>query len=307
MKIKGIVLMALSAIGYGFTPIFLKLAYAEGATLLQVQFWRFLMATALLWLVCLPAGVLKGLTLEDVPNLLKAGAGGGLLFACICLPQFTAMQYLSASVAEVLYFTYPVWVALASAAITKTRLRPGQWALLALLLGSVGVTLDFTGANFHALGVVLALVASVASACYILFGKLRMFWKYSGLQMGLCVMSGALVVFTLCYLFFEPDKRMLPGNAPLIVAGMAVLSTLVAMGSYFAGIKHLEPVQIATLAALEPVVTILAETFVLGVNLGMRTYIGAFLLIACITLFVIYRPRKGVQDGGTQNTQASTD
>lgn len=292
MKIKGILLMALSAVGYGLTPIFLKLAYAEGATMLQVQFWRFLMAAVLLWGICLPAGVMKGLDWEDVPTLLLAALGGGLLFAGICIPQFTSMRFLSASVSEVLYFTYPVWVALISSAISKKRLRGAQWLLLGTLILGIVITLDFAGANFHGLGVLLAFTASVFSTAYIMFCKLRSFWKYSGLQMGLCVMTGALLVFALCFLFFEPNKGLPPGRALYSVIAMAVVSTLVAMGSYFAGIKYLEPVEIATLAALEPVVTILAETFVLGANLGGKTYVGAVVLIASITLFVVWQPSK---------------
>jgi len=279
-------------VGYGLSPIFLKLAYAQGATLLQVQFWRFLIATVLLWAICLPLGVMKNVNGGDVPVLLKAGALGGLIFAGISIPQFIAMYYMSASVAQVLYFIYPVWVALASSVITKTRLRAAQWGLLALLIVSIALTLDFTSVSFSLPGVLFAMLASVASAVYILFCKLRIFRRYAGLPLGMCVMTGAMFCFTLLYAFFEPNKGMLPGKTLLIVAGMAVISTFLAMSSYFSGIQYLEPVEIATLAALEPVVTIVGDALIMHVRLGLVTYIGAAMLIASITAFVMVPPGK---------------
>jgi drug/metabolite transporter (DMT)-like permease len=292
MKLKGSLLMAFSAIGYGFTPIFLKMAYAEGATMLQVQVWRFMIAALFLWGICLPVGVMRNITLGDLPNLLLVGIGGGILFAGICIPQFSSMMFLSASISEVLYFTYPVWVALISSFITKIRLRGVQWALLILLLISIATTLDFRGNSFHGFGVFLALLASAFSASYILFFKRQVFLKYTGLQMGLCVMTGALVIFFLCHLLFESQSIRLPGNSLITVMAMAIVSTLIAMGSYFIGIKHIEPIEIAALSAIEPVVTIIAETFILGVNLGTYTYIGVFMMIVSITVFIMVSLRK---------------
>lgn len=47
-RARGVGLVLLSAVGYGMTPILLKFAYAEGAQMEQILYYRFLLAVLLL-------------------------------------------------------------------------------------------------------------------------------------------------------------------------------------------------------------------------------------------------------------------
>ncbi len=286
-RARGVGLVLLSAVGYGMTPILLKFAYAEGAQMEQILYYRFLLAVLLLGGQLALRGRLRALPRDRWGTLALAAGVGGTLFAGITLNLFTAMKYLSASVSELLYFIYPIWVGLLSAALYKMRLRLAQWLCLAAMLAGLFLTLDLRGAAFGVKGLAFALLSSVCSAAYVLFAKRRVFEALDGYVFSLAVMLGALVCFAACY--FGPGGMHPPlsGRAITVILIMTLASTLVAMCSYFLGIRTLSPTEIAALASVEPVVTLVGERLVLGTALGARVWLGAAVVIGAVTAFTL--------------------
>ncbi|MEG0272671.1 MAG: DMT family transporter [Hydrogenoanaerobacterium sp.] len=287
MKSRGFFLLAISAIGYGMTPILLKIAYAENAGMYQVLFYRFAIAILLLGFYLFLSKRLRSIPVSDVGLLVQAGTIGGALFALIIIALFSSMKYLSASISEVLYFTYPVWVAILSVFLYNQRIFFYQVLCIVVLLLGIFLTLDFTQVKLQPTGLLLAFLSSICSAIYIVFAKQKKFKRLDGVMFTFVIMIGAFFVFVFCYFLLETNHKFFTTKAFIAVFSMSLVSTLLSMCSYFIGIKYLSAVEVAAIATLEPIVTILCETLFLHHFMRFQTYLGVFLVIISIACFTI--------------------
>lgn len=100
----GVLLVAGSAMGFGTLAIFGKLAEAAGLGLPSLLFFRFLVGGGLVWTV---------LAFRGRARLLAGRAAGpavglGTIMAALTVAYFTGLAYLTAGLAAVVFFTYPV-------------------------------------------------------------------------------------------------------------------------------------------------------------------------------------------------------
>ena len=69
------------------------------------------------------------------------------------------------------------------------------------------------------------------------------------------------------------------------LAGIAVVSTVGAVGLFFAGLQHVGPTAASILSTLEPVVTVVLAFLVFGESLGSVPLAGgALVLVAVLTV-----------------------
>src|SRR5918996_5693971 len=95
-----------SAAAFGAMGTFGKLAYDEGATVGTLLATRFVLASALLWLLVGARG-LRALAPRDVAVALGLGAVG---YGAQAGGYFAALERLDASLLSLLVYTYPVMV-----------------------------------------------------------------------------------------------------------------------------------------------------------------------------------------------------
>ena len=82
---------------------------------------------------------------------------------------FTALNHGSAAAITLLFYTYPVWVMLATMALDRKAPPRGLFAALGLALaGSAMVVLGGGGADIETIGIVLALCTSLAYSAYLI-------------------------------------------------------------------------------------------------------------------------------------------
>ena len=85
-----------------------------------------------------------------------------------------------------------------------------------------------------------------------------------------------------------------PGSArPLAahagLAGLALVATVVAIGTFFAGLRRIGPGDAATLSSLEPVVTVLLAVALLGERLAPGQLAGGVLVLAAVVVCLQHR------------------
>lgn len=287
-KKKGALLIALSAVGFGLSPIFLKMAYAEKADLYQISFSRFFIASVFLWLIVLfrvRTGRIPKMSGTERTNLLRGGAVASLLFSAIVLTLASSLKYLSASASELLYFTYPCWVSLYSVLWMKKRLEPAQIGCLALLMSGTVLTLDFQNLSICLRGLLLALASGVTNAVYIIFCTREAFKKLDSYLFTAVIMTGCMLVFAVMHFIVKPSAASFTPKGARMVVLMALISAVLAMSAYFAGIRHLQSVEVAMVASVEPVVTIVGESFLLRHLSAFHVYMGAALMLLSILGF----------------------
>jgi len=283
MPSAGALLCLASAAAFGAMGIFGKLAYDEGATVGTLLAVRFVLAAALLWVfVAATGGVrsLRGLSRRDVGIALALGAVG---YSAQAGGYFAALERLDASLLSLLVYTFPTIVTVA--AIVLGRERASRRTAVALVLASTGLVLVLAGPGagpLDAIGAALGLTAAVVYSVYILASE-GVAARVGPLALTTLVCTGAATTLTVAGVAggdLDPGSVSPAGFGWL--AGIAVVSTVGAVGLFFAGLRRVGPTAASILSTLEPVVTVALAFLVFGESLGPVALAGGALVLAAV-------------------------
>lgn len=277
-QVTGVAAALLSALASGFVPIFGKLAYEAGLEPFTVVMLRTVGAAALLWgfylvfarksifiypfafWACVIAGVVNGL--------------GSLLF-------YTSLKDLNASISQLLFTLYPIFLTLFS---WLDGYRLSRLTLVRLALALLAVFLlkwsDPSGANWGA-----ALLMIGSGALYALHIALNQHTLYD-------VPSPTVTLYTLSGMAGTVFVAYLVGGRPALPdsAGawqpvlLLTLVTVAARLTLFVGVKHLGGMQTILLNLSESFVTIVAAGLLLNEALTPLQWLGAGLLAVSLLL-----------------------
>ena len=283
MPSTGVLLCVSSAAAFGAMGIFGKLAYDDGATVGTLLVTRFVLAGALFWLLTFCAGTareLRALRRRDIAIAISLGAVGyGAQAGC----YFAALERLDASLLALLVYTFPAMVTVAAIALGRESASRRTGAALAL--ASVGLVLVLAGAAagaLDALGTCLGLTAAVVYTAYILTSD-GVATRVGPIALSTLVCSGAAVSLTLVALV-AGDLR--PGDVRpagyFWLCAIAVVSTVGAVGLFFAGLRRVGPSAASILSTVEPVVTVALAFAVFGESLGSAQVFGGALVLSAV-------------------------
>jgi drug/metabolite transporter (DMT)-like permease len=292
MRSTGTLLCVASAAAFGAMAVFGKLAYDEGVTVGTLLAVRFALAAALFWVLVLLTGELRsarGIERRDLALALALGACGYALQAgCF----FAALDRIDASLLSLLLYTFPSMVAVTAIAIGRERADARR--LVALGLASIGLVLVMATARAGALdpvGAALALGAAVVYTTYILSSQ-GIAGRVRPMLLSAVVCTGAAVTLTIgsAALGELRPAEVTPAGWGWLL-GISVVSTVVAVSLFFAGLKRVGPTAASVLSTVEPVVTVVLAFLVFGELLGPLQLLGGALVIAAVIVLANHRPR----------------
>jgi drug/metabolite transporter (DMT)-like permease len=277
----GPLLCLASAAAFGAMGIFGKLAYDEGATVGTLLATRFVLAAALLWLFVAftRARHLRSLAWYDIGLALALGAVG---YGAQAGGYFAALERLDASLLSLLVYTFPVMVTVA--AVVLGRERAGRRTAVALAFASGGLVLVLAGAagSLDAVGTALGLSTAVVYTAYILISE-GIAARVGPLALSTLVCTGAALTLTLAGLAGgDLDPGSVTANGFVWLGGLAVVSTVAAIGLFFAGLRRVGPTAASILSTLEPVVTVALAFVAFGESLGFAQLAGGALVLAAV-------------------------
>lgn len=276
-RAAGIVLVAVSAASFGAMAIFARLAYDGGADVTAVLFLRFAIAAP-----CMAAVMrLRGLAWPRGPVLAGLAAMGGIGYVGQSLSYFTALTLASASLVALLLYAYPAIVTVLSVLVLGARLTRRRVAALGLALAGAALTIgpELSG---EPLGVVLGASAAVIYSAYILVGS-RLTPRSGALPASAVVMAAAAAVFAVVVAVQRPSFPSTAGSWAAVVA-IALVSTVVAITTFFAGMARLGAPDASTLSTLEPVVTVALAAAVLDERLAPAQLAGGALILSAVVV-----------------------
>jgi drug/metabolite transporter (DMT)-like permease len=286
MRLMGTLFCLGSGAAFGAMGIFGKLAYDEGATVGTLLATRFLLAAALLWLIVACSGGVRGLRALPRRDIGIAFALGAVGYSAQAGAYFAALERIDASLLSLVLYTFPAIVAVA--AIALGRDRPSWRTAVALTLASTGLVLVLAGAaagELDAVGIALGLAAAVVYSGYILSSE-GVTARVGPLALSTLVCTGAATTLTLAGI---AGGNLAPGGVSAAgygwLAGIAVVSTVGAVGLFFAGLQRVGPTAASILSTLEPVVTVALAFVVFGESLGpVQLAGGALVLLAVLVV-----------------------
>ncbi|HEV7496237.1 DMT family transporter [Baekduia sp.] len=303
MRRTGALFCLASAAGFGAMGVFGKLAYDAGATVETLLAVRFGLAAAVLWLVVLATGrlhELRALPRRDVGAALALGAVG---YSAQAGGYFAALRRIDPALLGLLLYTFPVMVTVA--AIVLGRERASGRTAVALALSSAGIVLVLAGAAGGALdplGTALGLGAAVVYSAYILISD-GVTARVGPLALSTLVCTGAAGTLTFVGLAGGGlDLGSLSTAGLGWIAAIALVSTVGAVGLFFAGLARVGPSTASILSTLEPVVTVVLAFVAFGTSLGPAQLAGGALVLAAAVTVQAGHGRR--QTGGDEFVSA---
>jgi drug/metabolite transporter (DMT)-like permease len=281
MDRMGALLCILSAAGFGAMAIFGKLAYDEGVEVGDLLLVRFALAAAALLAVAAARGALRGLPRRAVLVSLAMGAVG---YATQSGLFFSALDRMDASLLALVLYTYPVLVVVAAVALGRERATARR--IGALLAASAGVVLVLAGAasgSFDAVGAAMGFGAALAYTTYILVGD-RVVADVPLLALAALVCAGAATTFAIAAAVRGGPELSFGAAGFGWIAAIALVSTVGAILTFFAGLARVGPSAAAILSVFEPVVTVALAAAAFGESLAPVQLLGGALVLVAIVV-----------------------
>jgi drug/metabolite transporter (DMT)-like permease len=290
-RTTGVISSLASALFLGFAPVFGKAAIDLGFSPLFVVAVRTSLAALLLFLIVV---IFRRRYLYIFPAGLLGCMLAGMLNGAGSILYYQSLSHLSASVGQLIYSVYPLFVALWLILDNQppsrlTILRMGM-ALVAILLLTVQ---EFSSTDL--IGILFMFGASALYALHIPINQ-RVLYEIPAPTVTLYTLFAMSVVVLPAFLIFDrnitqPDSQY----GPLI--GLTLV-TFFSRLTLFLGVKHLGGMQAALLGLAELFVTILASLFLLGEQLTILQWIGASILSLSLLLFGYEKNAPTRRSGG---------
>jgi drug/metabolite transporter (DMT)-like permease len=275
-RLIGIVLIAISAAGFGALAILGRYAYADGMDTTTILFLRFSLAAVVMaaWLAARRESLPRGATAFHLVGM------GAIGYVGQSFSYFTALKYAPPGLVALLLYLYPTFVALLSAIVLHERITPVKMAALGLALAGTALTVGPEGGQLP--GVLLAISAAVIYSVYIIVGT-HVMQRVSAVQSSTVIFASAGAMYGTLMVMHGPHLPA-TGAGWTAIALMVLIATIVPVVAFLAGLGRIGPTNAAMLSTLEPVVTVVLAALFLGDMLKPITLLGGGLILAGVLL-----------------------
>ncbi len=287
----GVLLCLVSATCFAALGIFGKLAYDADVGVLTLLTVRFAMAAAGFGVLTL---AVPGARVRMSRRIVLIALGlGGIGYAAQAGLFFAALQHVDVSLLSLLLYTYPVLVTVASIALGRDRATRRRMAALAAATGGVALVLIGAGSgSADAIGVTMGIGAALAYTAYILVAD-SVIAEVPPLAFSTVMATGAFATFASVSLATGALDLGFATVGWVWLACLAVISTIVAVLSFFAGLRRVGPSNASILSTFEPPVTVLLAFVVFGEQLGAVQLVGGALVLSAVVLLQAGRRQSG--------------
>lgn len=277
-RVWGITLIIISAATFGTLPILGRYAYGYGMDVSTLMLLRFSFASLLMlaWMLIRREPLPRGRTLLQL-----AGMGGlGYVGQSFC--YLSAIQYASTGLVALLLYLYPMMVAVLSVIFLKVKLTPKM--IFALALATLGAALTANPQGGQLPGILLAISAAAIYAFYIVVGT-GVMRKVTSIQSSTVIFISAALVYAMLVAIRGAHWPASPTGWGVVV-GISILSTIIPVATFLAGLKLIGPNKASLLSTLEPVVTVVLAYVFLGEVIGPVMLVGGGLILAAVVMSV---------------------
>jgi drug/metabolite transporter (DMT)-like permease len=301
----GITLVIVSACAFGSGALFAKPVYAAGMDWLGLLAWRFLFGAAVGWAWLLARRADRAALRRISRRRLLVLLALGILYVTNSGTYYAALETVPASLAAVIVYLYPAIVAVL--ALRWGRRLPGRRPWLALGIATFGVVLAVGGVSPDAMppisGIALALASPIIYAGWIILSA-RLAGERPQVEDALPpeameaaeetepAPASALMMTATWAVFFvlatATGRPTVPWAVPEAawfgLIGIGVISTAIAIQTFYAGTRRVGAAQAALISTVEPIYTITLAVLLFGETLTAVQLLGGALVIVGVII-----------------------
>ncbi|MFX4262624.1 DMT family transporter [Pelotomaculum propionicicum] len=277
---RGAFLVVASSFCYSTMAILAKITYANGANVPTTLAIRFSLACLVVWAIIFAAGYPVKINFNELKRIVLMSILGYTFSSTLF---FLSLELLTASLASIILFTYPVMVALAECLFC--RLKPSAIKSTALVLATVGLVMVLGTAikNINIIGVVFGLGAAAAYSAYLILGNKAAKERPPAVTIGYMLLFAA-AGFDLYALSTGTLNFMITPSGWWSIIGLAVFSTALPIVFLFTGMQWIETSRAAIISTFEPVFTVAIASVILSESLRLAQVVGGLVILAAIII-----------------------
>jgi drug/metabolite transporter (DMT)-like permease len=270
--------------------IFGKLAFQYGIDPVTLIAFRVIISSAtLLFPVVLFKREFLKVERRDLPRLLVLGLLGTALQR---ITYFYAVDLTTATIAAVLFYTYPIFVVVYSPLFLKERAAPlTVFAVILAFLGVAFVVRAYESAWFstNLVGIAFGFTCSALFALYFLLTK-KLRSNYTNWTLLLYGDGIAALALTPELLFSIPKIVNFPMQLWLLILIIVFFPSLTAYLVFSYALKHVEPSKGSVLSVVEPSTAAILSAVILGESFEPLQMMGITLALLGIVL-LFHQPK----------------
>ena len=283
----GLAVLLFSTVAFGINNVLARWSYDHGTNVLTLLVARTTVALLAVGMYLSFMKLWRRFARSDLPVLAVAAFG----FTAGTVLLLESFYFLPVSLAILLFYLFPIIVALIYLTTGEERLTPIGWiGIIAAFFGLALALEVFNGFELNAVGVVLSTGAALCLAINIVSthrlmrrvpGIVVTFWLFAISQLVFVVGMVAVVGIAL------PNR-----GEGVLVFSAAVVAGPIAIITFFVGLSLAGGTRTALVMNAEPLTTILFAAAILGEALGWLQYTGAAIVVASIVLVNLAERRR---------------
>lgn len=284
--LKASLLVALSGILYGFLGYLGTSLLQDNLTISTMLFWRFFIAGNWMLLFALNKKMILKISQFEKKILLFTFILGAIGYAGSSGFYFLASAYTGTGLAMVIFFSYPIVIALTSF-IKNRHLNPN--IIIILIAMSVGLFLlkDSSGHLINFIGIVFAIAAAASYAFYVMGSKRYAYLHLDSNLLSLIICFSCAFIFLIFSLMTHSFVILHSFKSWMYLLGLGVLATALPIQLMLEGLKHISSMRSSIISVLEPLVTLLVGIALLNESVSHLQLLGAAIII-CSTIGALY-------------------
>jgi len=292
-RITGILLVFMSAVGFGSAPLFVRIAYQNGANIFEVLTARFLISWVLLFLYLQLKKPNRRLSTQERSAAILMGVCG---YSVALLFYFIALERIPVPLASIVLYTYPTVVSLLMAFWRLEKID--QMKGIALVISFIGLMLVL-GSSFYftdPLGLMLSFASSLLYSFYIIIGNSKL--KEAPVMVAtMWITWAAGIGIGLMGLVTDKISFQFGINAWLAIFYIAIFSTTITIILFLQGVVLIGASRASIISTFESPVTVILAALFLAEVLNPVQLIGGILILASAILVNSSKPEPILSGG----------
>lgn len=287
--------VALSGITFGTIGYFGTKLFEAGFSGAQMLFWRFILAAIF---------ILPFIRLPKHANISVKALAVCFLLGCAFYSLstycfFSAIPHIGSGVAMVIFYLFPLLVALMNWVIDKRKLSITEILTLVLIIPGMILLSVSDNAEFNTFGILLGFGSALFYGIYF-YTSQKIGQNIPSLLTSLMVCLGNAFFFSMFCLY---DHNFYVPQTPLIwlqCIGFAFIGTVLPLWLLFYGLKKVNITKAALVSVLEPISTVLIGLLALAETLSGHQVFG--MVIILFAALMVQFNVKGTKTNGREHT-----
>lgn len=279
-RTKGLLATMISAVFFGFIPLFVKTICAGGGNSVSAAFYRFFLSVPILYIYLKAQGISMRITRTEFAKIALItifGYGGTAVLL------FSSYNFIPSGMSTTIHFMYPVFTILGCMIFFKEKVSPLKLLCVALCFG--GILLFYNGESGGSiLGMALSFLSGVTYAFYTIYLEKSGLQKMENLKLIFYMNTvAAAMILVMALLTAQFTLRLTPlawGTAVFFATATSLIGVL----GYQIGVKCIGPQNAAILSTFEPITSVIVGVLVYREAFSARTLLGCLCVLSAVVI-----------------------